>query len=458
MHLAYLHYLTDDDMALHHVRQFADAARGLGHRVDVHAMNFRSEAMSDEWGAMSGGRERSEAMSDEWGATSNGRERSEAMRDAGRATGGGRERLEAMSDEWGAMSGGRSRQSHRSSLIARRLLRYWLHEPKELAWNARYVRAELARLRGAPPDVLLVRDHLLTASCVPVARRLGLPLVLEVNAPAVESRLYLDQYAHLPWVPEWLEGWKLRRADAVTVVSTPLKQHLVGRCGVAAARVAVCPNGADVERFHAGVTPDAALRGAGPLVGFVGSFQKWHGTALLAAVIRAVAAARAPVRFALIGDGPERGALQAALADLGTRVQFTGTLPHARLPALVAGLDVGLLPEADFYRCPLKLVEWMAAGRAIVAPAYAPIGELIRDGVEGVLVPPRDAAAMTRAVIALCDDAARRAALGAAAAARVRRELTWTDTAARVLAACEQARAAHRAAAATAGEACVGRP
>lgn len=369
MYLAYLHYLTADDMARHHVRQFAAAARRLGHRVDEHAMN------------------------------------------------------------------GGAGVARRPRRLAR-----WLHEPKELLWNLRYRREETARLAAAPPDVLLVRDHLFTASCVPVARRLGLPLVLEMNAPAAESRLYLDQYAHLPWIPERLEAWKLRNADAVTVVSSSLGRHLVERYGLDPARVVVCPNGADVERFHPDLTPDPTLAGDGPLVGFVGSFQKWHGTALLAAMIAAVAAARPRARFALVGDGPERPTLAAALAGLGGRVVFTGSLPHARIPAVVAALDVGVLPEADFYRCPLKVVEWMAAGRAVVAPRYAPLSELIDDDVHGVLVAPGDVAALAAAVIGLLDAPGRRVALGAAAAARVRARLTWGDNATRVLAACAQAR------------------
>ena len=109
----------------------------------------------------------------------------------------------------------------------KRVLGRYLHEPKELLWNPFYVRKERRLLSRAPPDVLLVRDHLMTSSCLRVARSLSLPLVLEMNAPAVESRLYLDEYWHLPFVPEYLEGRKLREADTVTVVSSALRDHLV---------------------------------------------------------------------------------------------------------------------------------------------------------------------------------------------------------------------------------------
>src|SRR5436309_2585449 len=114
MHIAYLYYLVEGDPGTHHVRQFAEAARVMGNRVDVQAMNL----------APGGG-------------------------GSARASGGLYSRL-------------------RSTL--KRLAGRYLHEPKEILWNPLYVRRELVLLRAARPDVLLVRDHLLTASCVPVAR------------------------------------------------------------------------------------------------------------------------------------------------------------------------------------------------------------------------------------------------------------------------------------------------
>lgn len=387
MHISYLHYLYGDDMALNHVRQAAAALRGLGHRVDVHAMNLGPKMDAAN----------------------------------GPATRGVRATLQT------------------------RLGRY-LHEPKEVLWNARYVRKELALLRATPPDLLLVRDHQLTASCVPVARILDLPLVLEVNAPPEESQLYFDQYVHLPWLTSWSAAWKLRHADAVTVVSGPLKNHIAKRYGVAHEMITVVPNGADVEAFRPDRRRDAVLDdwgGDGPVIGFVGSFQKWHGTDLLADVVEQVGRARPATRFLFVGDGPEAAALREATAWLGPRALFTGNVAHARVPALVAGLDIGVLPEADFYRCPLKLIEWMAAGKAVVAPRYAPLEELIAHGLDGLLFPPGDAQALTSAVLRLVDDTPWRRGIGAAAAACTRASRSWADNARLVLDACTAAIERH---------------
>lgn len=384
MRLAYLHYLVEGDTGRHHVRQFAEGARRLGHEVEVCPMNL---AAADGPGG-------------------------------------------------GSAGGGATR-----ALLKRHLGRF-LHEPKEILWNPLYVRAETALLRRLRPDVLLVRDHALTASPVVTARRLGLPLVLEVNAPPEEGRLYLDEYLHLPFVARWIDAYKLRRADGVAVVSSTLKRLLVESYGLREELVVVAPNGADVERFRPDLPPDPVLP-RGPdrdaVIGFVGSFRRWHGTDLLARTIVEVGSIRPRVRFLLVGDGPEAGPVREAVRGLGDRVVMTGRVDHARIPALTAAFDIGLLPETLFYGSPLKVVEWMAAGRAVVAPGYPALSDLVEDGVHALLFPPGDAGALARAVLRLVDDAALRTRLGQAAAERARAHLTWTDNARRVLGACEGA-------------------
>src|SRR5262245_10313271 len=346
--------------------------------------------------------------------------------------------------------GGARRRSRLRDWMVRHAGRF-LHEPKELLWNLSYVWRETELLRPRRPDVLLVRDHLLTASCVPVARRLGLPLVLELNAPADEAGLYLKEYWHLPFVARAIERYKLRRADAVTVVSSTLPRLLVETYRIPEAKVTVVPNGADLDRFHPRVARDAGVRfpdGTGPVIGFVGSFRRWHGTDLMIRMVREVGAARPHAGFLLVGDGPEAPAVQEAVRPLGARVVMTGRVPHARVPGLTAAFDIGVLPETLFYASPLKVVEWMAAGKSVVAPGHAALGDLVEEGKEALLFRPGDAEDLVRTVLRLVDDEGLRARLAAAAAQRAVRSLSWTENARRVLQACEAARAARAAASA----------
>jgi glycosyltransferase involved in cell wall biosynthesis len=383
LRIAYLHYLSGADTALGHVEQFATAARRLGHEIEVHAMDLTPT-------------------------------------DSAR-NGNARSRL--------------------SGALKRRFGRY-LHEPKELLWNARYVRKETELLATLRPDVLLVRNHGFIASWAMAARRLGIPVALEMNAPVEEATLYHDEYMHVPWVPVQLERVKVRRADAITVVSSSLRRHVIERYGADPGKIVVAPNGADHDLFRSDVPPDPEVANGKPgvVIGFVGSFHKWHGTLLLARMIRAVAAARPSARFLLVGDGPEASDVRGLIAELGDRVIWLGRVPHARIPALVASLDIGVMPESNFYGSPLKVIEWMAAARAVVAPDYAPLRDVIDSNTHGLLFPPGDLQALTSSIIRLIDEPALRESLGRAASARVRAELSWTANAQRVVLACRAAR------------------
>ncbi|MCG8462659.1 MAG: glycosyltransferase family 4 protein [Holophagales bacterium] len=389
MHLAYLHYLYGRDTALHHVRQFSEGARQLGHRVDVHAMNLAPPP------------------------------------------------AEARGD-----SGARQPLRLRLRSALKRRFGRWLHDPKEFLWNWRYVKKELALLRPDPPDCLLVRSQGLGISCVPVARRLGVPLVLEINAPTEEVTRYLDQYVHLRRLRHWAGRYKLRRAQGLVVVSTALADYYVEEHGLARETITVAPNGADLERFHPEVEPDPDFPRdpERPRIGYVGSFQKWHALDLMGRMVERVGRERPATCFLMVGSGAGVQDVRAQTTLGDDRLTFTGRVEHARVPGLVASLDIGVLAEAAPYQCPLKVIEWMAAGTAIVAPAYGPLKELLADGEEGLLFEPGDADALAAAVLRLVDDPELCRRLGRAAARRAHASLSWRDNARHVLEACRQAR------------------
>jgi glycosyltransferase involved in cell wall biosynthesis len=210
-------------------------------------------------------------------------------------------------------------------------------------------------------------------------------------------------------------------------------QQAVAAAGVPPEQIAVVPNGIDPAQFAALPAREA---GDGPLVlGFVGFVRDWHG---LDAVIAAMAAEPhgAILRLVVVGDGPARETLQRQAQSLGLadRVTFTGLQPREAIPALVAGFDIALQPLVVSYASPLKIFEYMAAGRAIVAPDQPNIREILRDGETAVLFDPQASGAMWRAIQRLAGDPALRARLGEAARAEIaRRDYTWRGNAVRVV-------------------------
>ncbi|MFL1463380.1 glycosyltransferase family 4 protein [Roseococcus sp. DSY-14] len=313
----------------------------------------------------------------------------------------------------------------------RRLLPRWAAELAELAYSVpAYLRLRRAA-REFGPDAIYERYNLFFLSGAVLARRLGLPFLVEVNAPLAEERGRFGGLA-LPGLARWSERFVWRRATRVLPVTEVLAGH-VAAAGVPRARIAVIPNGIELEEF-----PDPLpAPGGDPLVlGFVGFVRDWHG---LDGVVRGIAAWQGPPALSLlvVGEGPARPGLEALARELGVadRVRFTGLAQREDVPGHVAGFDIALQPAAVPYASPLKVFEYMAAGRAIVAPDQPNLREVLADGRTALLFDPAAPGALWAAIGRLAADAGLRARLGAAARAEVlARDLTWAGNARRVVA------------------------
>ncbi|WP_291294995.1 glycosyltransferase family 4 protein [Elioraea sp.] len=292
---------------------------------------------------------------------------------------------------------------------------------------------------GFRPDAIYERYNLFHLAGAIVARRRGLPLLLEVNAPLAEERARFGGVGLKP-LARWAERFVWRRATRVLPVTEVLAGH-VRDARVDPARVVVIPNGIDLEAFPETLATRQAPAGATDLVlGFVGFVRDWHG---LDAVVRAIAAHDGAERLTLkvVGEGPARPGLEALAAQLGVgdRVVFTGLAEREAIPAAVAGFDIALQPASVAYASPLKVFEYMAAGRAIVAPDQPNLREVLRDGETALLFDPKDQGEFWRAVARLVADAGLRARLGEAARRDiVARDLTWAGNARRVVSLMQQ--------------------
>jgi glycosyltransferase involved in cell wall biosynthesis len=181
-------------------------------------------------------------------------------------------------------------------------------------------------------------------------------------------------------------------------------------------------------RLRYGIPPNA------PVVGFAGSFRAWHGAAEAIRAFRIVRARIPDAHLLLVGDGPERGALEASVGDPSSSgIIFTGAVPYRAVPLHLALCDVAVAPFVPslhaplrafgFYWSPLKIFEAMAMGLPVVTTAVEPLTAIVRGA--GIAVPERDTGALASAMADLLSDAPRRRALGAAGRARVVAEWSW---------------------------------
>jgi len=220
-----------------------------------------------------------------------------------------------------------------------------------------------------------------------------------------------------------------RRASAIVAVSPKDRMRMIELERIPESKVVFVPNGipdrpaGDRERTRRelGFAPMDAV------VGTVCSLrpQKELETALRA--LGRLAPHRPALRFVVVGDGPERGRLERLAEEFGVPTVFLGQRPNEEVPDLVAAMDV-LVLSSRFEGMPLAVLEWMAAGKAIVASRVGGIPSILEDEQEALLVPPRDYAAFAQAIGRLLDDPAERQRLGDAARRRQQAEFRLEHT------------------------------
>ncbi len=285
-----------------------------------------------------------------------------------------------------------------------------------------------------PFGLLLERYSLWSLAGARLSRDLGIPLLLEVNAPLPEEERRYRLLA-LGSVARAVRRSIFREAAGIVAVSREVADGAV-REGADASRVEVVPNGFDPALFRPPAAPER--RGAPFVIGFLGSLKPWHGIDVLCSAFALLAREDPAARLLLVGDGPLRAWVEAfgARAGLGDRIELTGFVAHGEVPAQLRRFDVAVAPYANadgFYFSPLKIFEYMASGLPIVASGLGQIVEVLEDRRTALLVPPGNGSALAGAIRELRSRPALRRRLGRAAARAARGRYRWRDTAMKVM-------------------------
>jgi glycosyltransferase involved in cell wall biosynthesis len=278
-----------------------------------------------------------------------------------------------------------------------------------------------------------------------IARRMHIPFILRVEA--VEVREADSWGLRRPgWgglVERAGEFRLMKRSDLVASVSAEVDRD-VARSGLVSERRLVVPNGVDLDAFSPGA-PDLILRRSHDLegrfvIGWVGGFQPFHGLDLIPRIASELSQRVPNAVLCLIGTGPVRDKLARMTTGLRDTVRLLPPVPHDSIPSWIRTFDACVLLAGDkrFHYSPLKLFEYQACGRPVIAPRVGMIPSLIDDSKDGLLVPPADPVAVADAVRRLELEPGLATSLGTSARARVARTASWgsrADTLLNVLAA-----------------------
>lgn len=277
-------------------------------------------------------------------------------------------------------------------------------------------------------EAVYERFSLFSTAGVRAAEALGIPHLLEVNAPL---RYEAARFRVLPHgdVAEQAEQQVLARSACILAVSHPLADWV--RSTGCSTQVEVLENAVDPDRFA-----PAKPRPVGRFVaGFAGSLKPWHGIDVMLAACRIAMRVHGELHLEIVGGGPMSAAVTKAGLPADRLVQH-GVVDHAQAIRMIGGWQVGLAPYHNlpgFYFSPLKVLEYMASQVCPIASDLGQIRSLLGDGERGLPVPPGNPVALAGAIGEAIADPSATLRRAAAARRYVIETHTWRGNAARVL-------------------------
>lgn len=226
-------------------------------------------------------------------------------------------------------------------------------------------------------------------------KRRGIPWILETNTPfALENeRESLRRSVCFKNAARRHEKRAYRQCDALVVQTAALKEIVIDFAQVAAEKVFIVPNAVDVKRFS---DPLPVRKFCAPTIGFVGALRRWQSLQDLIVAIGDLGREGMPFNLVIIGIGEQQQEWQHLAQSLGLadRVLFAGSIPPEQVPAWIAGFDIGfcgqsrLVAGRPMYFSPLKLYEYMAAAKPVLASEHEDARRLVVPGRTGYLFKP----------------------------------------------------------------------
>jgi glycosyltransferase involved in cell wall biosynthesis len=301
-------------------------------------------------------------------------------------------------------------------------------------------------VRSFKPQVIMERYYNFAGAGILLARRHGIPAILEVNAPMVDPpgtlKTKLDRILFGS-----MRMWAVQQARWSAAIVTPLASTVPPE--ISRRKIYELPWGANIERFDPSIRAARRHRLAKqrkalglapgvPVAVFLGSFRAWHGVGQFAQAARLLLGRGVSVAFLAIGGGPELPALKAEVEGWGLprdRFVLAGPRAHDEVPELLALADIGVAPfdlaahpplvAFGFYWSPLKVFEYMAMALPVVTIDVAPLNDIVRHEQEGLLYPSGDVQMLAESIERLATDQALRERLGASARERVVQHYSW---------------------------------
>lgn len=271
-----------------------------------------------------------------------------------------------------------------------------------------------------------------------IANTLKKPLIIEYNGSEVWIRDNWGKGLKNIDLLKKIENKILQTASYITCVSKTLELELLN-LGIPKSKILLNPNCVDLNEYRHTVDGEKQypikLYGAKRVIGFVGSFGKWHGVHLLVEAFEKVIQETSfnDVHLLLIGTGETYHEISNLVdqKQLGERVSLTGLVEREKIPTMLKSCDVLVSPQVPnkdgsaFFGSPTKLFEYMASGVPIVASDLDQIGEILSHEKNALLFKPNDINSMAEAIRRILNNPELAQTLSENAFDLAAQEFTW---------------------------------
>ncbi len=312
--------------------------------------------------------------------------------------------------------------------------------------TARYCLAIRQILKNYSPDVIVFRATLFNFAPQIIRRIYKLPCVAEVNSIKYLEISVASRRGATAWLTKRAEQFAINRSDRVFGVSQSIKDFIdqfypEKFCSVVT-------NGVETDDFDPALFNKEALKGELDLqdkivLGYVGSYKKWHGLEMSLKVLKALNKESEKFVLLLIGNGEQYSTIKAAIKidGLSHSVKQIDYVPHDEVPKYTAMFDYALMTYPDFdgfYFSPLKMYEYMSMGVPVVSTDTGQIGSIIRSGETGQLVYPPTVDNFVQALKSLETDPVLYRLISDTSRNEVMQGHSWLENANQVLKICDE--------------------
>jgi glycosyltransferase involved in cell wall biosynthesis len=309
----------------------------------------------------------------------------------------------------------------------------------EILYNAFAFAQMVFVTRKKKIDFVYERYALFSFTGVLFSKTHRIPILLEVNDSAIVER---NRKVFFFKIARRIEQWIFYHASGIITVSNVFKKIVITQGGEKE-RTFVTQNAIDPHDFTISVNERNLIRKQYQLheemvIGYVGGFSYWHKLEFLLDAIANLIEIYPNIHCFLIGDGVTRPLLVEKAKKMGIEghFTFTGKCQHIQIAAHISAMDIAILPDANGYCSPVKLFEYMAMGKPVLAPRLPNVNEILTSGLNGILFAPGDREDLERCLSEIIDNEELRRNLGSNARRTVYEEHLWIHNARRIIRIC----------------------